>query len=253
MLKLKVSAFVFVIGLLLIAITSCSSSTGTVDSSDKENEITQEQKAPAIPHVLVNRDNCLGCHGETTLLSIPPSHQGRENDSCTSCHEVAANPSSFTYESIPHSIDGRENCLGCHASGTSEGVPSSHQGRTNDTCITCHQPGNTISQEQKVPTIPHLLVNRDNCLGCHGEGTLLSVPSSHQGRENDSCTGCHEVAANPSSYTYESIPHELEGRENCLMCHASGTSEGIPSDHQGRTNDTCVACHQPGGEESDDD
>jgi len=245
--------FVFVISLLLVAAIGCSSSTETVDSSTNEDEISQEQHAPSIPHVLIDRENCLGCHSEATLLSVPSSHQGRENDSCTGCHALAANPTSGVAKSIPHTIEGRENCLLCHASGTSEGIPSSHQGRTSDTCVACHQPDNTVPQGSEAPSIPHVLVDRENCLGCHGEATLLSVPSSHQGRENDSCTDCHTLAANPASFVSESIPHDIEGRENCLLCHASGTSEGIPSSHQGRTSDTCIACHQPEGEESEHD
>jgi hypothetical protein len=42
------------------------------------------------------------------------------------------------------------------------------------------------------------------------------------------------------------IPHTLEGRDDCLMCHTSG-AHAIPIDHAGRTNDICTVCHQPAG------
>ncbi len=53
--------------------------------------------------------------------------------------------------------------------------------------------------------------------------------------------------ATPSGATL--IPHELENRENCLMCHETGIGDAsaIPADHAGRANDLCVACHQPAG------
>ena len=41
------------------------------------------------------------------------------------------------------------------------------------------------------------------------------------------------------------VSHDLEGKENCAMCH-SGAMEGIPAnpaDHEGRGNDTCLLCH----------
>ena len=41
------------------------------------------------------------------------------------------------------------------------------------------------------------------------------------------------------------IPHTLEGRDDCLMCHGETGIKPFPADHAGRTNDTCTACHQP--------
>jgi hypothetical protein len=39
------------------------------------------------------------------------------------------------------------------------------------------------------------------------------------------------------------VPHGLEGRDDCLMCHAGGTY-AVPTDHDGRTSDTCLNCHR---------
>ena len=43
------------------------------------------------------------------------------------------------------------------------------------------------------------------------------------------------------------IPHPLEGRSDCLLCHATGVSgaKAVPADHAGRTSDTCNTCHKP--------
>ena len=40
--------------------------------------------------------------------------------------------------------------------------------------------------------------------------------------------------------------HELEGKENCMMCHTAGAMEpvpDVPADHEGRANETCLWCH----------
>lgn len=41
------------------------------------------------------------------------------------------------------------------------------------------------------------------------------------------------------------IPHAKEGRTDCLSCHQQGVNGApkYPTDHAGRTNDICVACH----------
>ena len=41
------------------------------------------------------------------------------------------------------------------------------------------------------------------------------------------------------------IPHTLEGRADCLICHQAGGLKPYPADHAGRTSDMCQACHKP--------
>ncbi len=52
-------------------------------------------------------------------------------------------------------------------------------------------------------------------------------------------------AAAPATPT--AIPHPLEGRDDCLMCHETGVGGAakIPADHAGRPNDLCTSCHKP--------
>jgi hypothetical protein len=43
------------------------------------------------------------------------------------------------------------------------------------------------------PAVPHTLTGRSDCLSCHanpGSGAP-QVPSSHAGRTNEQCLGCH--------------------------------------------------------------
>jgi hypothetical protein len=42
------------------------------------------------------------------------------------------------------------------------------------------------------------------------------------------------------------IPHDLQGRETCLVCHnPAGGLKPAPPDHLGRTDDMCQMCHKP--------
>ena len=116
------------------------------------------------------------------------------------------------------------------------------------------------------PAIPHDLAGRDNCLMCHNpEGGLKPAPGDHAGRTNDSCQMCHKPAAATEQQLRKSprkprqrllqqgaqtgspaIPHDLAGRDNCLLCHnPDGGVKPAPTDHAGRTNDQCQTCHKP--------
>jgi predicted CXXCH cytochrome family protein len=57
------------------------------------------------------------------------------------------------------------------------------------------------------------------------------------------------VNANPPAQGgIPKIPHSLDGRSACLVCHEKGVNGApkYPPDHAGRTNEMCQACHQPG-------
>jgi len=44
------------------------------------------------------------------------------------------------------------------------------------------------------------------------------------------------------------VPHDLAGRDNCLMCHRAGAMEpvtDVPQSHADRENITCLWCHGP--------
>lgn len=43
------------------------------------------------------------------------------------------------------------------------------------------------------------------------------------------------------------IPHRLEGRGDCRLCHATGIGGApqFPPDHSRRPSDVCLACHAP--------
>jgi len=95
----------------------------------------------------------------------------------------------------------------------------------------------------QIPVVPHPAEGNEDCLACHGASQIVPFPEDHAGRQNDSCTLCHEVEV-PGEIP--AVPHPLEGRDDCLLCHDLGGVKPFPADHEGRASEGCLACHQAG-------
>jgi hypothetical protein len=96
---------------------------------------------------------------------------------------------------VAHELEGRSECLMCHAGGVQEApaVPVSHVDRTNETCMWCHAPDADV-QTTAPPAIIHQMEGRSRCLMCHLSETLKEVPqvpANHAGRTEGFCTLCH--------------------------------------------------------------
>jgi formate dehydrogenase gamma subunit len=104
----------------------------------------------------------------------------------------------------------------------------------------------------------HEIAGKEQCLTCHGPKGISPMPSNHEGRPQESCLVCHKPGPTPtpgaaklSSGTPGAIPHALEGKDKCDMCHAgTGSLKPVPADHAGRANSTCTACHKPTGDKT---
>lgn len=111
-------------------------------------------------------------------------------------------------------------------------------------CQTCHGPGQSHIVRGTTPVVD---TSRDLCALCHEK--LISRPSTqpqvdladHGGQA--ACVSCHNPHA-PRLAGPPKIPHTLEGRSDCLMCHGPGGLKPFPSNHAGRTKDICRSCHQ---------
>ena len=55
----------------------------------------------------------------------------------------------------------------------------------------------------------------------------------------------------PMTSAQPPVPHFVEDRDDCLLCHQSGAGGApqVAADHEGRTNETCGVCHAPTGVE----
>ena len=115
--------------------------------------------------------------------------------------------------------------------------------------------GNAAAQEDQAAwvaprAVQHALEGRDQCLMCHAGGIMEApaVPVSHVDRPNDTCMWCHAPSADVQTTAPPVIPHKLEGRDKCLMCHLSETMKEVPqvpASHAGRTESFCSLCHTP--------
>jgi cytochrome b subunit of formate dehydrogenase/mono/diheme cytochrome c family protein len=84
-----------------------------------------------------------------------------------------------------------------------------------------------------MPSVPHTLKDRENCLACHGTGAMRPFPADHEGRGNDTCLACHPAAVadaelpttQPStapSFSTDILPIF---QAKCAACH--GQSGGL--------------------------
>jgi len=191
---------------------------------------------------------------------------------------------------IPHSLDGRQDCVICHSTGVGGApkFPADHTGRTNEMCQLCHKPGapSTSAGGTAVPTkapvagttpsaqptgaaggppkIPHPLQNRDNCLACHqtGVGGAPKVPANHAGRTVETCKVCHQSAttSEPPVVVPTPIPHTSAAsasQDSCVTCHntQSGATGQVAKDWAASIHAergvSCVNCHGGDATKSD--
>jgi nitrate/TMAO reductase-like tetraheme cytochrome c subunit len=167
-------------------------------------------------------------------------------------------------EPVPHPIGARTDCTICHATDAVRPYPADHDSYEQALCTQCHQP--TLSEEGgepvavSIPSIPHTLEGRrDRCLTCHGVDGFKPYPADHLGRTTETCLSCHKVATPEgdtagtegatstepmSAASPPPVPHTLEGRDDCLLCHNLDGVKPFPADHEGRTADTCLSCHE---------
>lgn len=112
-----------------------------------------------------------------------------------------------------------------------------------------------IAQEEapaKPPVVQHDLEGRDACLACHSGAmeAIPGVPESHAGRTDEACLLCHAADSPVQTADAAAIPHDLEGRDACSMCHAPGAMEAIPdapASHEGIGDNHCTLCHAKAG------
>lgn len=59
-------------------------------------------------------------------------------------------------------------------------------------------------------------------------------------------SGCGSSSPKITPTPGPEVKHALKGYENCIICHETGTGGApkYPTNHAGRTNDQCAACHK---------
>lgn len=128
---------------------------------------------------------CFRCHGQ--LIATSGAAKGATIDAkCESCHYALTAEGALAATPIPHTLEGRQDCLLCHGEKGVRPVPADHAGRANDSCTLCHKVAPVSAA-----SIPHRIEGLSDCLLCHSESGIKPFPADHAGRTNNTCTLCH--------------------------------------------------------------
>jgi uncharacterized paraquat-inducible protein A len=105
---------------------------------------------------------------------------------------------------IPHPVEGYENCSSCHSIKADWPYPIRHIGWSDNSCLKCHLPYSindehsrikeNAQMNNRITPNPHPREGWDNCLNCHSlEEGILPVPENHRGWKNEVCGDCHLI------------------------------------------------------------
>lgn len=221
-------------------------------------QVETEQRAAALPIQYVASELCAQCHQQQHDQWLEAEHS---TIACETCHGPGwAHIEAGARLTLDTS---RESCGTCHdeLDARPRDFPQIDLAQHNSpsACVTCHNP------MASAPQVPHPVEQGADCLSCHGPQGFKPLPESHLGRSSEVCQLCHQVsqllpastptpsaAVTPPTPTPETsgpaipsvVPHPLEGRSDCLMCHGPTGFKPFPADHAGRTSNLCLACHE---------
>jgi hypothetical protein len=204
---------------------------------------------------------CVNCH--------EPPVEPHFGAVCEDCHTPEGfKPADMGAFEHPVPLEGQHaelDCLACHSAGLDltyecaachEPPAEPHFG---EMCEDCHRPDGfkpapIAGFQHPVPLEgEHAALE---CIACHSAGLELvyDCTTCHQAPENHfevTCDACHTPEGWTESVTSilvesPSIPHPLEGLQDCLLCHdPAGRSVPAPADHVGFSNEQCGICHTP--------
>ena len=98
-----------------------------------------------------------------------------------------------TFPKIPHTLEGRSDCVVCHKDGITapkfSASPTNHATFTSATCTGCHS--GAIPNAPKISDA-HTTRTSTDCLTCHKDGiTVPKFPADHADRKSADCQSCH--------------------------------------------------------------
>lgn len=161
------------------------------------------------------------------LAHIPTSN------ACVLCHETSGGIGLRTVPALGHPLEGWRQCLVCHGDTKLARLAPGHAGIAETECLNCHK----LAQPGPAITMPHLKLQDEHCLDCHG--SVAHLPSSMASRKETSCTLCHK----PTPLPPPQFPHALDPERDCRECHRSPEVGNLPIDHALRSTTTCLLCH----------
>lgn len=108
-------------------------------------------------------------------------------------------------------------------------------------------PTQVQAQDKKPTVVPHDLEGKANCMMCHS-GKMPNVAAApqetHADFTNEQCMLCHAADSPIQTAAPTAIPHDLEGKANCAMCHSGKMPNVAAIPHEGIDQANCTVCHK---------
>lgn len=232
---------------------------------------------PVSGDVICPMDVCLDCHIEQQLdaeladcaaCHVGP-HEPLAGMACSDCHVSATAWARLDAAAHSVELEGRHaeaQCFDCHQ-GQEQALHYEcalcHEppagGHYGTDCGMCHTPAGF--QQAQLPNHPVELAGAHQaapCAGCHGEdqATPETACEGCHVRPEDHLTGPCDVCHTPEGWASSAgflvslapvVPHGLEGRPDCLLCHVPASLVyPAPANHEVYANAQCGLCHKPG-------
>jgi hypothetical protein len=136
-------------------------------------------------------------------------------------------------------------CASCHGDIDMEWSHSAHSGQS---CESCHGPGDRHMANGAI-----LGPAQELCATCHakiiGRPSYFPTVNLPDHFPQQACNSCHDPHAPAAAFP--KIPHNVQGREDCLACHGVKGIAEIPPNHVGRPVELCLGCHKPAAPAAD--
>ena len=277
--KIKWFGLIFLIVIIGIAITSCSTTPATVSPEEQEayDKLTEDAK------------ECISCHADKTpgiVADWDGSAHAKQTVSCIDCHGVDANS-----EYAVKNIEGHEDvttavsilvpptkCAECHEDQVAEfnesGHYRAHLQRVPKDSLTALV---KVHEGQSIPGLD-TASDESGCMQCHGtdiqldennrptsetwpnagmgnvypDGTVGNCTVCHtrhsfsieEARKPESCASCHLGPDHPDIEIYENSKHgHIYASEGESWKWDSPVNEWEPGDYRAPT---CSTCHMSG-------
>jgi predicted CXXCH cytochrome family protein len=141
-------------------------------------------------------------------------------------------------QQVPAKYADPVTCNTCHYNNYTTLINSVHKPMS---CENCHGPGQS-HEDQGTPIVINM--SAELCKQCHTAitgraATFPQIDVTTHGRGQD-CVTCH----NPHNPIIPTLPHQVEGYNDCRLCHTSGGIAPFPASHEGRPSTVCLNCHQ---------
>lgn len=173
---------------------------------------------------------------------MPADHEGRDDETCTACHDVQPAPTRPVGGNAAEqgqAIWQERPTLSCHQCHGDEG-----EGGFGPPLVNTPLDFDAFRQRTRSPLsqrMPPAAAAPDD-LAFEQSGTWVS--------DEDLrliyawLTGVTPVPATSTPEAIApSIPHSLQGQEDCLLCHGADKAMPFPANHAGWGNERCLNCH----------